>query len=86
MVSAGSRERPGRQRSDDMPDLEQAFGQLRKTSRAAMLRRRLAKPGSEAWRQADELVHEVATVMAQVAALMERRQGRSLQPVRVRNR
>ncbi len=51
-----------------------------------MLRRRLARPGTEAWRQADELVHEVAAVMSEVAALIERRQGRRLQPVRVRNR
>ncbi len=69
-----------------MPDLEQAFGELKRTSRAAMLRRRLARPGTEAWRQADELVHEVAAVMSEVAALIERRQGRRLQPVRARNR
>ncbi len=69
-----------------MPDLEQAFGELKQTSRAAMLRRRLARPGTEAWRQADELVHEVAAVMSEVAALIERRQGRRLQPVRARNR
>jgi hypothetical protein len=69
-----------------MPDLEQAFGELKQTSRAAMLRRRLARPGTDAWRQADELVHEVAAVMSEVAALIERRQGRRLQPVRARNR
>jgi hypothetical protein len=69
-----------------MPDLEQAFGELKRTSRAAMLRRRLARPGTEAWRQADELVHEVAAVMSEVAALLERRQGRRLEPVRARNR
>jgi hypothetical protein len=69
-----------------MPDLEQAFGELKRVSRAAMLRRRLARPGTEAWRQADELVHEVAAVMSEVAGLIERRQGRRLQPVRVRNR
>jgi len=69
-----------------MPDLEQAFGELKRTSRAAMLRRRLARPGTEAWRQADELVHEVAAVMSEVAALIERRRGRRLQPVRARNR
>ena len=69
-----------------MPDLDQAFGELKRTSRAAMLRRRLARPGTEAWRQADELVHEVAAVMSEVAALIERRQGRRLQPARVRTR
>jgi hypothetical protein len=69
-----------------MPNLEQAFGELKQTSRAAMLRRRLARPGTDAWRQADELVHEVAAVMSEVAALIERRQGRGLQPVRARNR
>jgi hypothetical protein len=69
-----------------MPDMEQAFGELKRTSRAAMLRRRLAKPGSEAWRQADELVHELAAVMGEVAALMERRPGRRLQPERIRTR
>ena len=69
-----------------MPDLEQAFGDLKRTSRAAMLRRRLAIPGSEAWRQADELVHELAAVMGDVGALMERRHGRRLQPERIQTR
>ncbi len=69
-----------------MPDLERAFGDLKRTSRAAMLRRRLANPGSETWRQADEMVHELAAVMGEVAALMERRHGRRLQPERIRTR
>ncbi len=69
-----------------MPDLERAIGDLKRTSRAAMLRRRLANPGTEAWRQADEMVHDVAAVMGEVAALLERRHGRRLQPDRIRTR
>jgi len=69
-----------------MPDLERAIGDLKRTSRAAMLRRQLANPGTEAWRQADEMVHDVAAVMGEVAALLARRHGRRLQPDRIRTR
>ncbi len=70
-----------------MPNLEEAFGELERTSRSAMLRRRLARPGSEAWRQADELVHEVTALMGELARLIDRQQGRRpLQPVHARSR
>ncbi|MDA8204358.1 MAG: hypothetical protein M0Z49_16695 [Chloroflexi bacterium] len=71
----------------DVPNLEEAFGELERTSRSAMLRRRLARPESEAWRQADEFVHEVSALMGELARLIDRQQGtRVLQPVRVRTR
>ncbi len=69
-----------------MPDMEHTLSELQQSSRAAMRRRRMARPGTEAWRQADELVHEIAAVMGELAALLERRHSRRLQPVRVRTR
>ena len=69
-----------------MPNLEQAFGELEASSRAAMLRRRVARPGSEAWRQADEMVQEIASLMGELASLIERKRSRRLQPVHVRPR
>ena len=73
-------------RSDTMPDLERVLDELKQTTRAAMRRRRLANPDSEAWRQADELVHELGALMGELRALLERRRERQLQPVRVRTR
>jgi hypothetical protein len=69
-----------------MPDLERVVDELKQATRAAMRRRRLANPESEAWRQADELVHELGTLMDELRVLLERRRERRLQPVRVRTR
>ncbi|MGC8633267.1 MAG: hypothetical protein ACP5VP_01135 [Candidatus Limnocylindrales bacterium] len=69
-----------------MPDLERALSDLKRTTRAAMRRRRLATPGTEAWRQADEMVLELATLMGEVGRLLDRRRERRLEPVRVRSR
>ena len=69
-----------------MPDLVQALSDLNRTSRSAMRRRRLATPGTEAWRQADEMVHELAALMGELGQLLDRHRGRRLEPVRVRAR
>ncbi len=86
MVVTGQDGGSGPKECNAMPDLDQALGDLKRTTRAAMRRRRLASPGTEAWRQADEMVHELAAVMGELRALLERRQGSRLQPVRVRIR
>jgi hypothetical protein len=86
-MKADRREAASRHKEfDAMPDLEQALSDLNRTSRSAMRRRRLATPGTEAWRQADEMVHELAALMGELGRLLDQHRGRRLEPVRVRAR
>jgi hypothetical protein len=56
-----------------MPDLEETLRQLKQRTRAAMRRRRMARPGTEAYRRADERVHDLNEMMSQIRMLLERR-------------
>lgn len=56
-----------------MPDLEETLRQLKVRTREAMRRRRMARPGTEAYRQADERVHDLNELMSQIRLLVERR-------------
>lgn len=56
-----------------MPDLEETLRLLKLRTREAMRRRRMAPPGTEAYRQADERVHDLNELMSQIVLLLERR-------------
>lgn len=56
-----------------MPDLEETVRQLRARAREAMHRRRMARPGSEAYRRADERVLYLNELINQLRPVVERR-------------
>ncbi len=60
-----------------MSELEASLRRLKHAASAAMRLRRAALPGSDAYRRADELVHELAELTAQLRSALERRQGRT---------
>ena len=56
-----------------MPDIEETLRQLKLRARDAMRRRRMARPGSEAYRRADERVHDLNELISQIRPAVERR-------------